>query len=228
MTTTEAPVKPKRKPRRGPPGVPCPSCGKIAGAEDEGKVESHEVSASGNPESVTVSLDDCTLTLTTACCSTDYKTYDLSGNEVSQDHECPVLAAVNEAEQAYNDHLDTDHAEDSELQPDPCDTEGPGVDCEQGQKLWSEWKDKQQEIDTNGDEWTVEDEGEPEPYQRYQEKARIRKTGKEVSIKSSRYRKSWRGVTLTVGVRHDLCGETVEVEFNQGDAETESGAFDTV
>lgn len=232
MVTETVAIRPKRKPRRGPPGVPCPSCHKLAGAEDEGEVQYYSVTASGETDTVNVSVDG-NLMLKTACCSMDYKTYDLSGNEQDVTHECPKIAE--------RDALDDEALAHTGTAPDekykPCVAEPPCGSshsdyvnplCVEGVRINTDSDDLEAQIANLGSSWTVNDEGDPQPYERAQRTARIRKTGKVVPIKRSRFVKTFRGFTTTVTVDHDLCGESVNVIFDEGDIEAPASSFDTV
>lgn len=66
--------------------------------------------------------------------------------------------------------------------------------------------------------WELDEEGEPEPYDRAQT---TDKNGKP--IKSSRYIKTFIGVELTVGVKCTVCGTEVEVTLKD---EVPAGSFD--
>lgn len=239
MTTAEAPKvfgsteklqKMKRKPRRGPPGVVCSSCHKLAGAEDEGRVDDLDVSVSGGTDSVEVSIDGASLILVSACCGMDFKRYDLSGNSKSQDHVCPKITERDDAAEAWREHC-----EDNDLQGVPycatgcklaSDEEIAEVCCDTGGGLLERLLEIDEEIKSRDTDWTVDDQGDPEPYQRYQTHSRNRRTGKLTPIKRHRYAKSWRGFNLSVTVSHDLCGESETIEFGEGDAEAQSSSFE--
>ena len=80
--TTEAPVKRKRPQRRGPPGVQCPGCNKLAGLEDP-EVESLE--ANVDDDSVTISVH---IVRNSSCCGDEIKSADLEGT-TTVGHDCP-------------------------------------------------------------------------------------------------------------------------------------------
>jgi hypothetical protein len=231
MTTTTETPKPKRRPRRGPPGVKCSQCSKIAGAEDEGRVEGYSAEVSGDAEKATVNIT-AQLYLTTACCGVDFKLYDLEG-EAEQDHSCAKMAERNAAADAWEAHAD-----DCDRRCDAPVGEAAVVDpdCQEGVRLKNALDDLQEAIDSEGEEWEVDDDGEgnAEPYQRSQTTTTVRRKTKAgvklitKPITNYRYAKRYRGFSTTVTIKHALCGETEEVEFGEGQIEEAAGSFQEV
>jgi hypothetical protein len=238
MTTTTETPKPKRRPRRGPPGVKCGDCGKLAGAQDEGEIQDYSADVSGAMEGADITLD-ARLVLSTACCGSEFKSYDLTDNEFHVDHECPKAAELEAAEQAWNEHCDRDgegvpNCHEARAGRDACTASGPGKECEDGQKLHRAVADLNAEIDDSGEDWEVEEDGEndAEPYQRSQTTTTVRRKTKAgvklitKPISNHRYAKSFLGFTTTITVKHALCGETEDQVIAEGDVELGAGDFE--
>jgi hypothetical protein len=209
---------PSKRRVQGPPGVPCPLCNKLAGALNEGEVEDYQVEVSGDQELATVSVTG-TLFLSTACCGEQFKSYSLEA-EVTIDHECDIISTLEADRAAWKRHLADDGRSCA------CTEDDPDKSCQHGGQLPAMIRDNEDALENSGDDWGVDGEGEPEPYQRY-ESTRTSPTGK-VSQINSRYARSFRGFTVVVTVSHAACGNTEEVSFGEGAAELPAGAFETV
>lgn len=231
-TTTEAEPKPKRHRRQGPPNIPCPDCHKLAGAQDEGEVEDYEASVTGDIDSAEVSIDGGSLILSSACCGSQWKQYDLGSNGYSKtlDHACPVAAERDALQQEWDEHIAEDGPCDS-ADDVPCKTTDKGIliaTCSAGSDIKERLDAVMERINSDAEEWEMEAEGDPEPYERRQTTARSRKTGKVTSIKNSSYAKTFRGFTVTVTVKHGLCGESEDLSFDEGDIEAQAGDAEPV
>lgn len=210
MTETETPRK-RRMVRRGPPGVRCPDCGKLAGNADEGEIESYQAEVDGSEGSVSVTIN-AELYMNTACCGSRFKMYTLEGtNEI--DHQCPKVEERDTAEQKYADHVEAGKC--------ACTTDQP--DCDDGVALRDEAKELADSVENDGNDWTIDDDGESDA-SAYERSQATDRHGKPIT--SYRFRKSYRGITTTVSVQHGLCEETETVTFDEGDIEAGAGDFE--
>lgn len=214
---TDTPTTPAKRPTRrvqGPPGVRCPSCNKIAGAADEGEVENYQPEVEGDAEQVTVSVT-AELYLTTACCGDQFKMYALEG-DYQIDHECETVARRDQAVADYNAHVEANAC--------GCTADQADADCQTGTDLYDGRNALIERVDDDEADWEIEDEGDPEPYQRWQDTDP--RTGRKIA--NPRYQRSYRGITMEVVVKHALCEETETLSFGGQHIEAGAGDFESL